>query len=59
MARTKKRRVTFSPDEHHTETDGASRKLNGSAHRPELGDLHNPAKLTKPINTVQVGSYVQ
>ena len=50
MARPKKRRVTFSPEEDNNESDDASRKLNGSA----LGDLHDPAKLTKPINTVQV-----
>ena len=56
MARTKKKRVAFSQEEEHIDPDGASRKLNGSAHTPGLGDLHDPAKLTKPINTVQVGS---
>ena len=55
MAKTKKDKkgVRFSSDEDEDCPD-QPRKANGGMAEGDLQDLHDPAKLTRPISTVQV-----
>lgn len=53
MARTKKKKVTFNSNKEEGEVHN-TQDTNGDPHADDLGDLENPAKLTKPIKTVQV-----
>lgn len=61
MARTKKegRVVTFSPDvEEEVQQNGQAHESDEEFNdEDDLGDLHNPAKLTQPVKTVKAGLY--
>lgn len=54
-ATLKKKRVAFSPEEDLIEPERAIRTDDAFAkHQNGLADLYDPAKLTRPVNTVKV-----